>query len=73
MMNGHDIPGGSVTAVLKGFMNASLFEKRLSHFHLAVPETTRRQMKWYVIIPKQRASTMQLYRFQNQDAIDDRN
>jgi hypothetical protein len=31
MMDGCDIPGGSVTVAPKGFMNACLFEKWLSH------------------------------------------
>ena len=44
MMDGCDIAGGAVTVAPKGFMNASLFEKWLHHFHLTVPETTKRPL-----------------------------
>jgi DDE superfamily endonuclease len=41
MIDGCDISGGSVTVAPKGFMNAHLFEKWLSHFDSAVPETIK--------------------------------
>ena len=41
MMDGCDIAAGAVTVATKGFMNASLFEKWLHHFHSTVPETTK--------------------------------
>jgi DDE superfamily endonuclease len=44
MMDGCDIPGGSVTVEPKGFMNACLFEKWLRHFDSAVPETIKRPL-----------------------------
>ena len=44
MMDGCDIPGGSVTAAPKGLMNARLFEKWLSHFNSAVSETIKRPL-----------------------------
>jgi hypothetical protein len=44
MMDGCGIPGGSVTVVPKGFMNARLLDKWLGHFHSAVPETTKRPL-----------------------------
>jgi DDE superfamily endonuclease len=44
LMDGCDIPGGSVTVAPKGFMNAHLFEKWLSHFCSAVLETTKRPL-----------------------------
>jgi hypothetical protein len=42
MMDGCDIPGSSVTVAPKGFINARLFAKWLSHFQYAVPGTTKR-------------------------------
>jgi hypothetical protein len=40
-MEACDIIGGSVTLAPTRFMNACLFKKWLSHFHSAVPETTK--------------------------------
>jgi DDE superfamily endonuclease len=41
MMDRCDVPGGSVTLATKGFINACLFEKWLSHYDSVVPETTK--------------------------------
>jgi DDE superfamily endonuclease len=44
MVDGCDMFGTSVTVAPKGFINACLFEKWLSHYDSVVPETTKRPL-----------------------------